>query len=231
VRASGGRQAKGYARRLCRGRRRSSAPRRDASRRALPSDPSRRTYAREGDTLAVVRLDHLGRSLAELLATEVMLKRRGITFAQPGGMDRHQLGRRRAGLPRLRSNRAFRAASDRRANKGTGSPPLELVAHAPGATLSIQRRAPGFSSGAAGAHAEGMCTALLRAISSWRILTPCAILHRAVISADTRVAQFSHGVPRRRNDLPDLSARKTPPPRAAATTVLFDYYRISKRLL
>jgi hypothetical protein len=37
----------------------------------------------------------------------------------------------------------FRAASDRRANKGTGSPPLELVAHTPGATLSIQRRAPG----------------------------------------------------------------------------------------
>jgi len=35
-------------------------------------------YAREGDTLAVVRLDRLGRSLAELLTTVTMLKQRGI---------------------------------------------------------------------------------------------------------------------------------------------------------
>ena len=35
-------------------------------------------YARKGDTLAVVRLDRLGRSLAELLATVAMLKERGI---------------------------------------------------------------------------------------------------------------------------------------------------------
>ena len=35
-------------------------------------------YAREGDTLAVVRLDRLGRSLAELLATVALLKQRGI---------------------------------------------------------------------------------------------------------------------------------------------------------
>jgi DNA invertase Pin-like site-specific DNA recombinase len=35
-------------------------------------------YARKGDTLAVVRLDRLGRSLAELLATVAMLKDRGI---------------------------------------------------------------------------------------------------------------------------------------------------------
>lgn len=35
-------------------------------------------YARRGDTLAVVRLDRLGRSLAELLATVTMLKERGI---------------------------------------------------------------------------------------------------------------------------------------------------------
>jgi DNA invertase Pin-like site-specific DNA recombinase len=33
---------------------------------------------REGDTLAVVRLDRLGRSLAELLTTVAMLKERGI---------------------------------------------------------------------------------------------------------------------------------------------------------
>ena len=35
-------------------------------------------YARQGDTLAVVRLDRLGRSLAELLTTVAMLKERGI---------------------------------------------------------------------------------------------------------------------------------------------------------
>ena len=37
-------------------------------------------YARSGDTLAVVRLDRLGRSLAELLATVALLKERGIAL-------------------------------------------------------------------------------------------------------------------------------------------------------
>jgi DNA invertase Pin-like site-specific DNA recombinase len=37
-------------------------------------------YARKGDALAVVRLDRLGRSLAELLATIAMLKERGIAL-------------------------------------------------------------------------------------------------------------------------------------------------------
>ena len=37
-------------------------------------------YAGPGDTLAVVRLDPLGPSLAELLATVVMLKERGIAL-------------------------------------------------------------------------------------------------------------------------------------------------------
>jgi DNA invertase Pin-like site-specific DNA recombinase len=37
-------------------------------------------YARHGDTLAVVRLDRLGRSLGELLATVTMLKERGIAL-------------------------------------------------------------------------------------------------------------------------------------------------------
>ena len=37
-------------------------------------------YAREGDTLAVVRLDRLGRSLGELLTTVVMLKEHGIAL-------------------------------------------------------------------------------------------------------------------------------------------------------
>lgn len=37
-------------------------------------------YARAGDTLAIVRLDRLGRSLAELLSTVAMLKERGIAL-------------------------------------------------------------------------------------------------------------------------------------------------------
>lgn len=37
-------------------------------------------YARKGDTLAIVRLDRLGRSLSELLATVAMLKERGIAL-------------------------------------------------------------------------------------------------------------------------------------------------------
>jgi DNA invertase Pin-like site-specific DNA recombinase len=37
-------------------------------------------YAREGDTLPVVRLDRLGRSLGELLTTVAMLKERGIAL-------------------------------------------------------------------------------------------------------------------------------------------------------
>jgi DNA invertase Pin-like site-specific DNA recombinase len=37
-------------------------------------------YARRGDTLAIVRLDRLGRSLAELLATVTTLKDRGIAL-------------------------------------------------------------------------------------------------------------------------------------------------------
>lgn len=38
------------------------------------------SYARRGDTLAVVRLDRLGRSLAELLATVAALKERSIAL-------------------------------------------------------------------------------------------------------------------------------------------------------
>src|SRR6516162_6163416 len=37
-------------------------------------------YARKGDTLSVVRLDRLGRSLGELLTTVAMLKKRGIAL-------------------------------------------------------------------------------------------------------------------------------------------------------
>jgi len=41
-------------------------------------------YARERDTLAVVRRGRLGRSLAEVLATMAMLKERGIALASLG---------------------------------------------------------------------------------------------------------------------------------------------------
>src|SRR3546814_15850257 len=37
-------------------------------------------YARKGDTLAVVRLDRLGRSLAELLATVEKLRAQGVAL-------------------------------------------------------------------------------------------------------------------------------------------------------
>ena len=37
-------------------------------------------YARDGDTLAVIRLDRLGRSLGELLTAVAMLKKRGIAL-------------------------------------------------------------------------------------------------------------------------------------------------------
>jgi len=37
-------------------------------------------YARDGDTLAIVRLDRLGRSLGELLSTVATLKKRGIAL-------------------------------------------------------------------------------------------------------------------------------------------------------
>src|SRR3546814_13784524 len=40
-------------------------------------------YARKGDTLAVVRLDRLGRSLAELLITVETLRGQGIALLSP----------------------------------------------------------------------------------------------------------------------------------------------------
>src|ERR1700756_3696199 len=41
-------------------------------------------YARKGDTLSVVRLDRLGRSLGELLTTVATLKERGIALLEIG---------------------------------------------------------------------------------------------------------------------------------------------------
>jgi hypothetical protein len=75
-------------------------------------------YAREGDTLAVMRLDRLGRSLGELLTTVAMLKERGIALLSLEERIDTNSARRRAGFSCLRSDRAFRAAPDRRADQG-----------------------------------------------------------------------------------------------------------------
>src|SRR5689334_10728309 len=72
-------------------------------------------YARKGDTLAVVRLDRFGRSLGELLATVEMLRSRGIDLLRK---DQHRLSRWRAGVPRVRRDRAFRAAANRQTHQG-----------------------------------------------------------------------------------------------------------------
>jgi len=69
-------------------------------------------YARDGDTLAVVRLDRLGRSLGELLSVVKELKERGIALLSLEEKDRHLIGRRRADFPRLRRDRTFRASVD-----------------------------------------------------------------------------------------------------------------------
>ena len=64
-------------------------------------------YARDGDTLAVVRLDRLGRSLSELLATVTMLKERGIALLSLEEKIDTSLRRRRTGFPRVRRDRAL----------------------------------------------------------------------------------------------------------------------------
>ena len=98
-------------------------------------------YARKGDTLSVVRLDRLGRSLGELLATVVMLKERGIallsleeridTNSAAGELVFHVFGAIAHFERRLIAERTR-----------DGSPPLGPAASGPGATLSIQRRSP-----------------------------------------------------------------------------------------
>lgn len=55
--------------------------------------PGRLAYARAGDTLAVVQLDRLGRSLVELLETVKMLRERKDRPSQPRREDRHLLCR------------------------------------------------------------------------------------------------------------------------------------------
>ena len=76
-------------------------------------------YARSGDTLAVIRLDRLGRSLKELPETG---NRRGHQIQrdqsdQPGGADRYDLRCGRVGVPCLWSHCAIRASTDFTAHK------------------------------------------------------------------------------------------------------------------
>ena len=84
-------------------------------------------YARRGDTLAVVRLDRLGRSLTELLATVEMLRSRGIDLL----------------------------SLEEKIN--TGSAAGELVFHVFGATAHFERRliAERTKDGIAAARARG----------------------------------------------------------------------------
>ena len=74
-------------------------------------------YARASDTLAIVRLDRLGRSLAELLETVKMLRERQIDLLSLEEKDRHVLGRWRADISCFRHHCSFRASADLGANE------------------------------------------------------------------------------------------------------------------
>ena len=80
-------------------------------------------YARKGDTLSVVRLRRLGRSLGELLTTVAMLKERGIALLSLEERIDTNSAAGELVFQRVRSDRAFRAASDSPSEQGTGSPP------------------------------------------------------------------------------------------------------------
>ena len=71
-------------------------------------------YAREGGTLAVVRLDRLGRSLGELLTTVAVLKERGIALLSL----EERIDTNSAAGELFMSSERFRAAPDRRADQG-----------------------------------------------------------------------------------------------------------------
>src|SRR5215472_10375520 len=96
-------------------------------------------YARKGDTLSVVRLHRLGRSLGELQTTVAMLKERGVallsleemidTNSAAGELVFHVLGAIAHFERRLIAERTRDGLAAARA-----------AASGPGATLSIQRR-------------------------------------------------------------------------------------------
>ena len=76
-------------------------------------------YNQSGDTLAVIRLDRLGRSLKELLKSGNRRRPQSQRDQsdQPGGADRYDLRCGRVGIPCLWSHYAIRASADFTAHK------------------------------------------------------------------------------------------------------------------
>jgi DNA invertase Pin-like site-specific DNA recombinase len=68
-------------------------------------------YAREGDTLAVVRLDRLGRSLGEWLTTVAILKERGIAERTKDGIAAARARGKRPGRRPLDADKIAAALS------------------------------------------------------------------------------------------------------------------------
>jgi DNA invertase Pin-like site-specific DNA recombinase len=93
-------------------------------------------YARKGDTLAVVRLDRLGRSLAELLATVETLRGQGIallsleekidTSSAAGELIFHVFGAIAHFERRLISERTRDGIAARAKGKQPGRQPLDM---------------------------------------------------------------------------------------------------------
>jgi hypothetical protein len=73
-------------------------------------------FARDGDALAVVRLDRLGRSLGELLATVALLKARGIALVSLE--EKIDTASAAGELELVFHVFAFRTTADRRADEG-----------------------------------------------------------------------------------------------------------------
>jgi DNA invertase Pin-like site-specific DNA recombinase len=95
------------------------------------------TYARPGDTLAVVRLDRLGRSLGELLTTVTMLRERQIallsleekidTSSAAGELIFHVFGAIAHFERRLISERTKDGIAARAKGKRPGRQPLDMA--------------------------------------------------------------------------------------------------------
>jgi DNA invertase Pin-like site-specific DNA recombinase len=73
-------------------------------------------YAREGDSLCVVRLDRLGRSLRELIETVDQLKGNGIGMMSLEGEAGYDISSRGADFSRVRSHSPFRTSANCREN-------------------------------------------------------------------------------------------------------------------
>ena len=90
-------------------------------------------HARAGDSLCVTRLDRLGRSLKEPARNGREPQGARYSPGQPRGAHRHDLGRRRAGVPCLRGDCPLRAPTHFRAYAGTGLQQPENAAGDPAA--------------------------------------------------------------------------------------------------